>query len=132
MELKPIHKARLEALANWLEKGGESPHIQFGMYTYLTLLDEDGNETFDENQACGSVCCMAGALAQTFGNIKTTIHGHGIFDVARELVGLNLNDAVDLFVPALDLHSITPRQAARVVRHLLATGEIDWSIRGAP
>lgn len=129
MKLKPIHKARLAVLADWLEAGGESPHIKFGMYTYLTFLDKNGNETPDKDEACGSICCMAGALAQTFGDRMAMRKGTSIMQCARELVGMNALDAMELFVPSmLDLRAVTPRQAARVVRHLIATGEIDWRV----
>lgn len=133
MKLKPIHKKRLAILAEWLEAGGEAPHIKFGMYTYLKLLDKNGNETYDKNEACNSICCMAGALAQTFGDPSTNVlwlsHvGIGISEYARKLVGLDQIEGNALFEPAgLDFRSITPQQAARVVRHLIATGNVDWS-----
>lgn len=131
MKLKPIHKTRLAVLADWLEAGGESPHIKFGMHTYLKLLDENGNETPNKDEACSSICCMAGALAQTFGDPSKVLwwSGIGISEYARKLVGLNREDCNALFVPEwVDLRAVTPQQAARVVRHLIATGEIDWRV----
>ena len=54
---------------------------------------------------------------------------------ARRLLGITVDQANELFEPMnytdldrfkVDWNTITPRQAAKVLRHLAKTGEVDW------
>lgn len=76
---------------------------------------------------CGTVGCIAGWAHQTFGDGN---YGVNICRAAEEHLDLNEHDAGELFIPATDnsLDDIVPSQAAKVLRHLAATGKVDWSV----
>lgn len=72
---------------------------------------------------CGTVACIAGWTHQVF---KTG--GHTI-SPAGYVLGLNEQESEALFLPegwADD--EIGPQQAVRTLRHLAATGEVDWTV----
>lgn len=111
---------RLNIIAEWLEAG--APH-------------KDGVDGFDmrdfinEYAECGTTCCIAGAAIQFFGG------GDGGMpeDKATALLDLDCTTASNLFYGGImtvdgqvDLEDITPAWAARCIRKLIATGEVDW------
>lgn len=123
---------RLEIIAQWLEAG--APH-------------KDGVEGFNMNywnkeRSCGSVCCIGGAVDQWFvepskrDNIVACGRASEIENIVRreessaaEALGLDSHEAICLFFPTDlidDLEYISPAWAARCIRHLMETGEVDW------
>jgi len=110
---------RLTVICEWLEAG--APH-------------KDGVDGFDMRALvrytpCGAVCCIAGAASQFFGG-----KGESFFIQAANLLELDCKTAERLFYAfngspeegRIDPATITPAWAARCIRKLIATGEVDW------
>ncbi len=109
---------RLIEIAEWLEAG--APHKGnvhgFSMESF---------ERYDPK--CGTVCCIAGAANQFFGARLANDPCTGREDLsAADLLGLDGEDRYVLFFPPEGWSQITPAHAARVIRKLIATGEVDW------
>ncbi len=72
---------------------------------------------------CGTVCCIGGHAEAMYGTKRDL----GWTEAGR-LLGLDEVKAYLLFYPNLgDYASISRSHAARVLRHLAATGLVDWS-----
>lgn len=84
---------------------------------------------FDMSSPCGTVCCIGGHCHLMFGEYNA--HTLNWTNNARKHIGLSLEDANALFMPH-NWHSdksLSDRpRAARVLRHLAATGKVDWSV----
>lgn len=122
----------LQRVARWLEAG--APHV-----------DVNGREidAFDmtkgiERADCGTACCIAGALVQFDNDPATEFTGYwsDVLDDARRISGItNAEDASELF--GLDdsafyanerrFRGVKPEQAAKVIRHFIRTGVVDWN-----
>lgn len=141
MNVKP-----LEELAEWLEAG--APHtknvVGFSMtegivFNDISTLDTDAPFPKVIN-TCGAVCCLAGALVSfntptanievVTGIDKTFASWPEVRARARDIAGLDAYDTEKLFEPAdADFRrNVTPAQTARVLRHFIATGSVDWGI----
>lgn len=132
---------RLTEIAEWLEAGApEKCNISgFNM------------NTFGEKSSCGTVCCIAGsANAFHFESIGEKWNVYDLDDpgLASTLLGLTEDQSYRLFYPEswagnvgcrnpelkLDWkgeqpwHNISPQHAARVIRNLIATGDVDWNL----
>lgn len=148
-----MNTERLEHLARWLEGGAQHARVRFDMTTGYELIAEEFNP--DAPSDCGAVCCIAGAAVQFFATDQEKLERHAafkigleeddedepldwrvVFDQAQDLLELSREQAAELFVPgnggeitdyAGTLHSYNdPAWAARTIRHLIATGEVDW------
>lgn len=114
---------RLTTIAEWLEAGAPR---------------RDGVDGFDMRAwrdpfaSCGTTCCIAGAAVEFFGNGGRD----DIAYTAARLLGLEELPWMRLFIPAFRkarIGDITPAWAARCIRKLIATGEVDWEgTRGEP
>ena len=109
-----------------------------GMADFLESLDrEQFNMRFisSETADCRTVACIAGWTIARLGNSQDAYNPNtgfrSDFDLAAELLGMDSDDAMRLFaIPDHEWEEpTTATQAARVLRHLAATGEIDWSAR---
>lgn len=91
------------------------------------------HEQFDMRQTkfqCGSPSCIGGWALKLNGEKPT-----GAWN-ATELPGLTHIQALHLFYPGLEFelrsnsspYGATPQQAARVLDHLIETGNVDWSV----
>jgi hypothetical protein len=78
---------------------------------------------------CGTVGCIAGWTIKVFSKADDSTH---YTTEARSLLGLSSEEAEGLFTPRCrdveDYRRVKPTQAAAVLRHLVATGEVDWSV----
>lgn len=120
---------RLDIIAKWLEDGAQ--HVDnhgFNMNTWYAGGEHDykGNE-------CGTAMCIGGAAEQFFSEYQTTSNSTKVeVKSGSEILGLDYDTAYDLFYPDSYLFEsyddITPFMAAVVIRHLIATGEVDWGI----
>lgn len=139
---------RLTRLAEWLEAGAPHERIKFDMTSGILVSVTEG---FDPSKpsACNTSCCIAGATVEFYGNVDAlaTTHGYATFyhdpkfrelgwnevrDEAEKLLGLEWDVAEDLFVPA-DLEEVNdPAWAARTIRHLIVTGEVNWELTRSP
>ena len=110
-----------EPVLAWLDAGGDNGQLRFNMnYT----LQDDG---------CGTVCCIAGALQQFNG---LAVH-HNIWFCAEvgELVGMTDTQVQNLFWAENryrhgshgSLSEIEPHEAAAAIRSMLETGEVTWA-----
>lgn len=126
----------LTKVAEWLENGAPHEDTGFGfdiMYwnNDISNLDLDFYEPKPWNSNCKTVCCIAGAAVQ----FSDTSDSNNILSSAQELLGLNKTTSTDLFEPwesdtyyNLTFEEITPDLSAKVIRNLIKTGKVDWSI----
>lgn len=148
-----MNKRKLEQIAKWLEAG--APHrgniVGFNMEYFRTLqvLSTDNVASWRRGDSlrpgetvpadCGTVCCIAGAAIQFNEDSKSPKNVDPIdnFATAKQLLGLSYWQASALFygevqdedgdtVSAVRLDRITPAWAARCIRKLIETGEVDW------
>lgn len=118
---------RLEEVALWLEQDSE----------YKGVSGFDMEDWVDVETACGTTCCIGGAIIEfnreAAQKIRQRLLDGNLFDneetIAAELAGLNEFTAHSLFFPfgILGGWQATREQGAKVIRHLLATGEVDWA-----
>lgn len=130
----------LTRVAEWLEAG--APHRRSDGRVVHGFNMSHGVGTED----CGTTCCIAGAVCQFEGLGVLSYDGEmnffgdtdGAGTLAAKHMGLSDEVASRLFMP-FD-HWVTegagvsvsdPEAAAKVVRHYLATGQVDWSV-GVP
>ncbi|RWI47582.1 MAG: hypothetical protein EOR25_15640 [Mesorhizobium sp.] len=129
-------------LAAFLENIPSKHNRGFNMTSYMgsTDLDERTNVGFQ----CNSTACIAGWASLVLGKngeIRKTARKKSEVDdfyedFATELLGLDYRTGLELFEPMnqivelmeADWDEVTPRQAAKVLRNLAKTGEVDWSI----
>ena len=129
-----MHRERLEVLAEWLEGGGrptEAVPVAFDMATSL----DDGS--------CGTVGCIGGAAIVAFASAETVEAFQSewsAWHMPASVLGLDADSYRRLFTPAaaasdgVYLGDRWPRcyaeidaaWAGRTIRHLLATGRVDW------
>lgn len=128
---------RLEHIAKLLDNAGEPIEISIrsfihegpgkawpvnGPGTYFQMTN------YYKQTECGTMYCIAGLAIQQFANTST-----GWYSVqAQDLLDLTDEQAVALFCPdgvsfLREWDEYTPQRAARVIRHLIATGIVDWS-----
>jgi hypothetical protein len=75
-------------------------------------------------ESCGTAACIAGWTLATFRQPK-----HSDAFEAGNLLDLNYMQRDDLFTPVgYDEGEYTHAQAVAVLDHLIATGEVDWSV----
>lgn len=123
---------RLETIAEWLEV--DAPHTDgshgFNMDGFLV-----DNSVDYAGRDCGTVMCIGGAAVQFFGN---TSH-YSVEHEAAFLLDLDKEQSSQLFYPeglrqhfeddlGWDWNEIKPQDAAKVIRHLIKTGEVNWEI----
>ena len=139
-----MNEERLIEIAEWLEGGAKHAHATFNMKKGLVVTEKAWQE--GDIAACGTSCCIAGAAVSFFsddaaksrlGNARTSFCGPNydrielgwitVSEEAARLLGLPYGLASILFTPPnFEGMNITPAWAARVVRKLVATGEVDW------
>lgn len=135
-------------------KTGLFGKIGFNMYRFITQIDPE-LDIKDHVDSCGTVACIAGWTClmeledkidvilesgnnSDYSNPGTSmfvaiadIQGNNIQERARQILGLDVTDACNLFDPRpnnTNLSNITASEAVLVLRHLAKTGEVDWSI----
>lgn len=139
-----MNKRRLAAIARWLEAGAPEKKHVIGFNMNHGIVFNKLKETPKKTYACGSTCCIAGAAVSFFNNpvkmlenefqymdhhMKALSFLGGIKPEAMELLDLKYHEASRLFEPEVlnaDWSSITPAWAARCIRKLIKTGEVDW------
>lgn len=114
-----MNKARLLKLADHVEKLEHS--------NAPTLSEKDNcHFTLERYQyRCGAPACIAGHAKELWGSKEI----ESSFKVASRVLSLNWDQARMLFVPAgFFYQDITPQMAAKVIRHFVKTGEVDYNI----
>lgn len=141
---------RLIQLAEWLEAGAKHERIAFDMANGILFLGVPPDPS--AVSGCNSSCCIAGAAVQFFGDVQAVADADAEFGLttayidfglihteAGSLLGLPWRLSTKLFLPSWYLESgehlkdfNDPAWAARTIRHLIATGEVDWEATRAP
>ena len=104
-----VHVEKILELANFIEA---LPPEQFDMAHF----------------ECGTARCIAGwALHLDGQDVLAPLSTGSSSTRARDLLGIDGDRASDLFFSGIDYHPTT-KEAARVLRHLAITGEVDWTI----
>lgn len=116
-----MDKERILHLADVIEKGSDQLGFNMAFYEYLTSnpdLDMSGHK-------CGTVACIAGWAVHTF---PPDDRYATAWTAARDQLGLTTFQADQLFEPSVDAayEKATPEIAAKVLRHLAETGEVEW------
>lgn len=134
-QITPQGRNALVTVAEWLEAG--APHKVLANGFQLDHFDMENAVVVDH---CGTSCCIAGAVCQfeglgvasrdDDGSLDWT-GDEGAFELAYNFLGIDYDQAREMFVPWTffsgedDSFNSAPRGAA-VIRHFLATGEVDW------
>ena len=129
-------------VAEWLEGGAQ--HVEVGNHS-IAEFDMEQAVTTNSNSGCGTACCIAGAIVQ-FENLidpvlsgardffDTYDGGDGVGTLAAEHLGIDSSDAEALFEPWQRFgfeeyeEFSDPQRAAKVVRHYIETGVVDWDL----
>jgi hypothetical protein len=85
--------------------------------------------TFGRDTACGTACCIAGFACVAFEEAAASnlTWMSGVSSTARDLLGLDPDQATELFLPTCEeWYDCTPATAASLLRDLAATGIVDW------
>lgn len=90
-------------------------------------------ERFDMRDWCGTAMCLGGHAAALFFDLPYGDFGGETAGMVAEVMGLKDDQADSLFTPRPGLlgagpYCATPVQAAVVLDHLIATGQVDWSV----
>jgi hypothetical protein len=77
-------------------------------------------------RGCGTVCCITGTAEVLF---KESLDEDYDGDSVQEYLGLTDEQADELFMPdGYTMNIYKSEDAAKVLRHLALTNEVDWSI----
>lgn len=132
-------KKALIKVAEWLEDGAKHVKVKghsIGMFDMEQAVAHQGD-------SCGTACCIAGAVVQFEGLISPVKFGskdffdgteEGVGTLATNHLGISEAEAEELFEPwqcfGYDVYTefSDPQRAAKVVRHYLKTGIIDWDL----
>jgi len=105
-EIQP-HRERLRYMADLLE-----------------ALPEDGRFNLSSWDSC--ICAWTHHAS---GQSHRPLAKLNPIHVAREWLGIPLREAEQLFSPDLGMYGdVTAKQAARVLRHYVDTGNVDWQV----
>lgn len=102
----------------------EGQLVDFNMDEWITPMEDvEGRRA----PKCGTAACIGGHAEILFNPSNIG----GFVDNAAELLGLDHDTADALFFPVYYKRRwdrITRAKAARVLRHLAKTGNVDWSV----
>lgn len=125
---KVTYRRRRLKLAKLLESRIAENHFYMGSFISHPTLDEGEVPIGKMVGTCGSTACIAGWAAAM--GAPETVQAEGsqrntIYLAAKNFLGLDEEQANDLFYSNTWMND--PKDAAKVVRHLAATNEVDWS-----
>jgi hypothetical protein len=143
-------KKALIRVAEWLEAG--APHVVIKEGQAIAEFNMNYGGEYIED-ACGTACCIAGALVQFEGLMQPDDDGAieffsedaedvdedderqlGAGEVAQNFLGITETQADKLFMPfqhfeyEISQEFSRPARAAAVVRHFLETDEVSWDL----
>lgn len=143
-------KKALVKVAEWLEAG--APHVVIKEGQAIAEFNMSFGGVYDE-VACGTACCIAGAVVQFENLMQPDESGEieffsedpenvgegeprelGAGEIASNFIGLTEDQADKLFMPFGEFEYeeasefSKPARAAAVVRHLIETGEVCWDL----
>lgn len=120
--MNDVQRARLVEVAEWLERGGDE----------YKGVHEFNMRYWDVASACGTLCCVGGAIEafnrEAVAELRRTRQYMTRESMAAALVGIDAVEAYRLFYPDyIEQFAATAKDVAKVVRHLIDTGKVDWS-----
>jgi hypothetical protein len=144
MEKKPRFTRQQRAVWNklleWLDTPAKRKDTrQFNMNQWFRV--NSGLDKLPVHE-CGTTCCIGGYVNLLVAP-KNNVVVHSAFGprnirseiTAQEALGIDRPTASSLFYPGgfhylldIDWEAITKKQAAKVVRHFLETGTVDWNV----
>lgn len=107
---------RINALADLIE---QQPHT--------SIHAMDGFNMSGWTHTCGTPSCIAGWARHMSGQTEPSA-----WTIGEEWLGLTETQSDELFLMTdsdISFEDVTPAHAAAVLRHLAATGTVDWSIQ---
>lgn len=123
-----MNVTNLTRLADLLESPEAEGHFDIGTwFSYKMPSRISGFAIRQQLHNCGTTACIGG-WAAALGGEEGTIGNAWSDKEVREWMGLPETGAYWSLCYAYPTESITPKQAARVIRNLIATGSVDWSI----
>ena len=141
----PINTDRLNRLADTLET---AEFRSFQLHTTLELERPDRWNHHDPIRSvydCRAAANIAGWTLMTFAPVLIYdyglpdhyLHLKGVNRIAQELLGLNDDQAADLFVPSTDdiqcdRRDVSPQDAANTIQLLADTGRTEWITEPKP
>lgn len=128
-----MNKDNILAVADAIENH-TIPDLGFNMSNWFSPTSQDRRD--NSGHGCGTVACVAGwsavlATGRQPDNNRWYYGKDHAEKVAKEYLGLSWPDSSRLFEPEEDVYEwrdIPPARAVAVLRHLAATGEIDWTV----
>ena len=118
-----MNKANILRIADAIEKH-EIEDLGFHMAAFhITGIYADLS-----GHGCKTTACIAGWTLSLLKPKWEDLNAHDIEQGARSILGLDQEQAEDLFYlpDYMSRNSVTAKQAARTLRHLAETGEVDW------
>lgn len=111
-------------MSSWLDHNGD--HDLPDEITYNEMIKD-----------CGTVACIAGWATVLAKGDEIVKEENYEFGIGADYLDLEYTQAKHLFTPGVFItvdgeevsaYAATPKQAAKVLRHLAATGEVDWDV----
>lgn len=133
--ISPKGEKALIQVAEWLEAG--APHVDVNG----RKIDDFDMEYSIHNDSCGTSCCIAGSVCQ-FNGLGVLDDDGGmefwsdtsddVLSLSTDYLGISKENADLLFLPwnwfecQNESDFSNPTVAAKVVRHFVDTGVVDW------
>lgn len=70
--------------------------------------------------------CICGHINKVLG--KSRFVHERVLEAPAEFLGIDISRAQQLFQPGKFYYTYSAKQAAKVLRHLAATGDVDWTV----
>ncbi len=135
-----MNKRRLAGIARWLERGAKAKKnvVKFDMSNGV-MFQGPHDATLEDKFSCGTACCIAGAAVMFYNKplelaresyAYAGISWTSVRAEAYKLLDLDSDRGYQLFYGIGGIgacSSVSPAWAARVIRKLIATGEVDWA-----
>jgi len=144
-KLTPKRRQLWNDLLVWLETPAKKRgKLKFNMGTWIRspAIEKLSKDVIQESRVtvreCGSICCIGG-FAILRGSPKKAVlvddtgtwYDYESDEKAARYLGMTLEDARNLFYPSTSCfrwHLISAKKTAKVVRHYLKTGIVDWNV----
>lgn len=135
----------LTKIAEWLEGG--AVHVDqmgnkyaFDMNAWHCPVDSTVESVPADYPDCGTVMCIGGAVMQFLNEDDVSLFSNYqkiMEERAGKALGMESKDSYNLFYPwhsetfnhaKFSDYDLTPANCAKVIRNLIATGEVDWGV----
>lgn len=104
--------------------------LGFNMVMWRQFARDDAPDMSGHN--CGTTACVAGWACAVLLNDLEAVDALGMTEMGRDFFGLDHDQSFELFIAQgraeSDMADVPQDQAIRTLRHLAATGEVDWTV----